>query len=168
MTRPYHVLLLTLATTVSYGAVVNWDLQGVTFSDGGTASGTFVYEATTQSILFWNIHTYPGSAFSGFAYEPSTSQALTNYNGCSIDFVATRSTSIFLCLNPSSALSAGATPELVTGSLESYPGGRRLIVSGSLSDPPPGGGDAIPEPATAFLVVPVLVAALRVARRRPA
>lgn len=47
---------------------ITWDLVGVTFSDGGTASGSFVYDATTNTYSDIDITTTAGSAFGGATY----------------------------------------------------------------------------------------------------
>jgi PEP-CTERM motif len=40
---------------------VTWDLSGVTFADGGTASGSFVYDADTNTVTSVDITTMGGS-----------------------------------------------------------------------------------------------------------
>lgn len=47
---------------------VTWDLSGVTFSDGSTASGSFVFDATTDQITDVDITTTAGTAFTGATY----------------------------------------------------------------------------------------------------
>lgn len=47
---------------------VTWNLVGVTFNDGGTASGSFVYDATTNSFSSINIVTTAGTVLGGAAY----------------------------------------------------------------------------------------------------
>jgi len=45
-----------------------WTLNGVTFSDGGTASGSFVYDATANTNSAVNITTTTGSVVTGSMY----------------------------------------------------------------------------------------------------
>ena len=45
-----------------------WTFNGVTFSDGGTASGSFVYDATTNTDSAVNITTTSGSSVTGSTY----------------------------------------------------------------------------------------------------
>lgn len=45
-----------------------WTLNGVTFSDGGTASGSFVYDATANTDSAVNITTTTGSSVTGSTY----------------------------------------------------------------------------------------------------
>lgn len=47
---------------------VTWDLVGVTFGDGGTASGSFFYDAGTNTVSDINIVTTAGTAFGGATY----------------------------------------------------------------------------------------------------
>ena len=46
-----------------------WTLNGVTFSDGGTASGSFVYDASTNTNSTVTINTTTGSTVTGSAYR---------------------------------------------------------------------------------------------------
>jgi hypothetical protein len=50
---------ISLSASASY---VQYELQGVTFSDGGNASGLFVQDADTRAILYYLIRT-GGSSF---------------------------------------------------------------------------------------------------------
>lgn len=161
------VLLLTLTSATASPIV--WDLNKVMFNDGAAASGFFVYDMTTQSFSDWDLVSSAGSVASGYTYVPGTSVAAANTGTCDIGFMADGNASQFLCLNTESALVAGAAPGLSPSSFESYPGGVRTVVSGGVTDPPPGGGDSIPEPATFGLVLigATLFSALWRVRRRP-
>lgn len=159
------LLLLSFIASVAHGAAIKWELQSVIFSDGAFGTGSFVYEAITHSFRDWKITTSVSNTFGGFVYTPTTSQAIANAEGCALNFIATASHSQFLCLNPASTLEVGATPQLLRTSIESFPGGVRVIASGSLSDPPPGGGDAVPEPATCLFTALALATIIGTARR---
>lgn len=65
-----------------------WTLQGVTFSDGGTASGWFTYDATTQQISSWNIAVSGGNTnlFPTFVYTPTLSSADRSSDGVSMRY----------------------------------------------------------------------------------
>lgn len=159
------VLFLATAATFAQASPVLWNLDGVIFSDGGAGSGDFVYEASTGTVLDWNLTTGAGGSFDGFVYTPTTSTARANVGGCAVDFIAARNTS-FLCLNPASALVAGTAPDLLSSSFEFYASGLRTVASGSLEDPPIGGGAAVPEPAPFGFVAFALALATGLYSRR--
>ena len=48
---------------------INWTLGGVSFNDGGGASGTFVTDSYTGDLLSYNIVTSAGGLQAGFAYD---------------------------------------------------------------------------------------------------
>jgi hypothetical protein len=50
---------------------VTWNLSGVTFDDGGTATGFFVYNADTNTVVSVDITTTLGTSFSGAVYTAS-------------------------------------------------------------------------------------------------
>ena len=143
-----RLCVLFMAAEVARAGPVTWDMQGVMFSDGAVASGYFVYDADTQDVTDWSVMTSTSGLFQGFFYTATTSIAVTNVGGCDVDFIAAENSSQFLCLNPASALVAGASPDLLPSSLESGMGGSRTIATGDLQDPPTGPGAAIPEPTT--------------------
>jgi hypothetical protein len=49
--------LLVLATFSAQATPLTWLLTGVTFIDGATASGSFVFDAATNTYLSWDITT---------------------------------------------------------------------------------------------------------------
>jgi hypothetical protein len=67
--RSIVALVIFAAGTVGLSATpVLWTLQGVTLTDGGTASGSFVYDADTNTYSDLNITTTTGSARAGSTY----------------------------------------------------------------------------------------------------
>jgi hypothetical protein len=60
---------LYLLSLTANAVPVVWHLDGVTFSDGGTASGSFTYDADTNSYSAIAITTTAGSARSGASYN---------------------------------------------------------------------------------------------------
>jgi hypothetical protein len=69
----------SLMVSTSNAATINWALSGVTFDDGGTASGTFSTDSTSGSVLAFNISTTAGSTLSSFVYDSSTSALAENH-----------------------------------------------------------------------------------------
>jgi len=52
-------------------SIVEWTLKNVTFSDGGTASGSFTWNSSTNAIPTWNIQVSGGSTdFPAISYSP--------------------------------------------------------------------------------------------------
>ena len=48
---------------------ITWNLIGVTFDDGGSASGSFVFDASTDTASSIHITTTAGSSFGGATYK---------------------------------------------------------------------------------------------------
>lgn len=61
------LLFLSVPRTASADDIT-WTLSGVTLSDGGTATGSFVYNADTNTISSVDIVTSSGTAFGGATY----------------------------------------------------------------------------------------------------
>ena len=62
------LVLLFCVPTIASANGIPWNLIGVTFDDGGTASGSFVYDAATNTYSSINIITAGGTAFGGATY----------------------------------------------------------------------------------------------------
>ena len=62
------LVLLFCVPSIASANGITWDLSGVTFSDGGTASGTFVYDAASNTYSSIGIITAGGPAFGGATY----------------------------------------------------------------------------------------------------
>ncbi len=67
LTLLIFLCLPSIASADSGGAT--WTLTDVTFGDGGTASGSFVYNATTNTVSSVNITTTTGLDFRGAVYD---------------------------------------------------------------------------------------------------
>jgi len=70
-----------LSVPSASASTIDWTLQGVTFGDGGTASGSFDYDADTNTYSFIDITTTSGSSFSGATYlalDPGKSSSSTS------------------------------------------------------------------------------------------
>src|SRR5258706_1162118 len=68
------VLASFLATPLLAGDV-SWSMVSATFSDGGTVTGTFIYNPDTGSMRTWNLSTSGGNTvtFPAFTYTPANS-----------------------------------------------------------------------------------------------
>ena len=62
------LLVLFCVPTSVFADGITWTLSDVTFGDGGTASGSFVYDAPTNAFSSIDITTTSGSAFGGATY----------------------------------------------------------------------------------------------------
>ena len=67
-----------LMGSVAQAAIIQWNLSGATFSDGGSLSGTFSTNSTNGALVSFDILTTGGSQQSGFHYNSSTSKILGN------------------------------------------------------------------------------------------
>ncbi|MEO1574163.1 MAG: hypothetical protein AAFU65_04300 [Pseudomonadota bacterium] len=54
---------------MAHAVAVTWVLQDVVFDDGGTAFGSFVYDADTNTFSAINVTTTDGSALAGSVYQ---------------------------------------------------------------------------------------------------
>ena len=63
------LLVLLCVPSIAAATGITWTLSGVTFDDGGTATGFFVFDATTATVLSADIvtsgGTLPGSTYTG-------------------------------------------------------------------------------------------------------
>lgn len=66
---PLLFALVVLPGSSATAAPILWTLQGVTFDDSGTASGTFSTDSATGSLLSYDIVTTAGSALPGNHYD---------------------------------------------------------------------------------------------------
>jgi hypothetical protein len=97
---------------------IDWTLVGVTFDDGGTASGTFSTDSTTGFVTAFDITTTTGFAFGGATYNTTTSYLFSNnfYSPNSFIITTDNTTVPFLNLafvNPLTAL--GVDDLVLTG-----------------------------------------------------
>jgi hypothetical protein len=65
--------VLILSPRVVAAAPHTWNLSGVVFSDGATASGTFTYDSVTLTATNWSISVTPGPNFTALTYTPANS-----------------------------------------------------------------------------------------------
>lgn len=169
--------LIMLAPAGAFAGPILWTLQGFTFDDGGTASGSFMFDAATGLYSSINITTSNGSVLSGSTYafvDPGNA----GFNGPSEIFMVASSApdltgSPFLGLiwqsnltggggtvPLSSSLNSGETKCTNSGctSINQLTG--RLLTGGSVTT----GAGTVPEPAT-FVLVGCALAAVGLKRR---
>jgi hypothetical protein len=74
--------VLVLCAGTANAVPVTWTLSGVTFTDGGTATGSFVYDADTDDLSTWSVSVAGGDTqtFPPITYDSTDSSAtyLTN------------------------------------------------------------------------------------------
>jgi PEP-CTERM motif len=112
-------------------ASIIYTFSGVTFSDGGTLSGTFTTDDTFTTLLDYDITTSPGSGI-GFHYTPATTIS-TSTSLPAIIVVETADLLNILQVTFSGGLTATGAPILI-GTFDSFeqgPDGRRDITAGS-------------------------------------
>lgn len=69
--RTGKILVVLAASAVSlsvWATPLTWSLSGVTFDDGARASGSFVYDATTNQFSAVNVTTTSGALVSGATF----------------------------------------------------------------------------------------------------
>ena len=153
------VLATTLcAANVASAAIITWTLNGVTFDDGGTASGYFDYDTVTGQANTFDIQTTAGTTLVSFHYTTSNAFAYSNlFPSNSLAWVTNGSTR-YINLAFASSLSAPGVVNLRPGDLASNFGltgswecdncsNIRDITGGSVTS------GAVPEPATWALMI---------------
>lgn len=78
--RGLGALALALCAASAAAFPVTWTLSGATFSDTGTATGSFVYDADTNTVSNWSVTVAGGDTqtFPPITYDPGTS--IGSYN----------------------------------------------------------------------------------------
>ncbi|MGH9487004.1 MAG: PEP-CTERM sorting domain-containing protein [Terriglobales bacterium] len=143
---------------------LTWQLNGVTFADGGTATGSFSYDAASNSMTAWSISTSGGDTadFPAFTFNPSNSFFLFEGYPTAAPWSYVFSTdqvysaysdeNLFFSINPAAQLTdAGGDISILTNNdpfsiefYDCYPS--RFMTAGTVS------ALATPEPATWLLL----------------
>ena len=144
--------------------VVEWTLQDLTFSDGGTGSGSFFYNADTGVYSSISITTTAGSGFPGASYttyDPTMSSPtelwLTAPGPNPFPGLA-----FFDPLFSSPLTDAGGTITLIPGN-PAVPAGEGFFFPGNttfLRDVATGAVSSVPEPSAVVLVTLTLLVVL--------
>ncbi len=142
------------ACSPAKAVLVNWSLDGVTYDDGGTASGSFQYDADTQQLGNFDISVNDGSIFSSLDYQFSGFISASNVTDLSLPNFSNRwfrlafdspltnlggNIDISLGNNSSEATCSNANCSIAT-----FPA--RLVTAGRVVGTPV--TEAVPEPLT--------------------
>ena len=174
MNRFLYLLLIAISGSASS---ITWTLQNAVFTDGGVATGSFVFDADTQTVVSYNIQTsggntanFPAFLFqNGVGYNEYASPSPGN-NFIDFETYLTNGniSGMELRLGPLNSLTdAGGTVGFSVNSMECYNcDPRRTFASGQLVAGSQGAG--VPEPASLGLigVAFAMMAAARLYRRR--
>jgi hypothetical protein len=150
--RILHIrrLLASAALVLSLGAVEAradqvFTLSGVTFDDGGTATGTLTTNDALTSLVGFDITTSPGTSI-GFHYTPATAGDPST----ALPFIVVLSTSSLdniLELTLTNLTVTGSPITLGTDdSFEQTPNARRVITGGELI-----AAGSVPEPSSLLM-----------------
>ena len=162
-------LVAAAALVVALGAVEAranhiFTLSGVTFNDGGTATGTFTTNDALNSLVSFDILTSPGTNI-GFEYTPATADS----SSTALPFILVLNTppalDHILELTFTNLTAAGAPITIGTNdSFEQSLNARRVVVSGQVVT-----ASAVPEPSSLVMGGVAALAGLGIwARRRRA
>lgn len=177
MNKKLHMagLVLALGVLVSApaeAAFVTWNLENVSFVDGASASGSFRYDAGTNTYANWNI-SVTGGVLSAYTYQPGVDfGGVGIHTNSDVDFVAfpPGSRGRYIHLNFDGILTdLGGTVNLLSGvgqwTTTSFECGNcsplRFLASGFVTT------NAVPEPA-ALALAGLGLAGLGFTRRRKA
>lgn len=130
-------------------ANIVYTFSGVTFSDGGTLTGTFTTNDTFTTLLDFDITTSPGAGI-GFTYTPATASGSPSTSLPAIIVVETASLDNILQVTFDGGLTATGAP-ITIGTFDSFEQAgtaRRDILAGSAVVAPV----TVPEPATLALL----------------
>lgn len=158
-------LLLLSLPVPAFASTIVWTLVGVTFQNGGTASGTFSTDSATGEVTSFNIKTSAGSVFQAATYDSNNSDIYAAFdNGFSANSFAIAADDLaflpivnFAFLNP--LTSTGENPLQVSFDLppaevafecsDNTCAVVRYVITGSAT----GFVEAIPEPSTWAMLI---------------
>jgi hypothetical protein len=138
-------------------SVIDWTLEGVTFDDGGTASGTFSIDSSTGDLVSYDITTTDGTTLVGTVFDPSTAPfvAYGDYGPNSFLLLTVAGTR-YITLEFLNPLTSGGTDPIIpgydpvsnTGSYEcNNCAPARFVTAGEATSLP------VPEPSTWAMMV---------------
>jgi hypothetical protein len=171
----FAVSLLSVVPLSASAGQILWTFDGATFSDGGSASGSFVFDPDLNQYSSVEITTTSGSALSGAAYDvvttglvPDAGEAL--FGTTTGDLTGTPGLALFYASELSDAggsISISSSPGFgregtcndPTCSEPTDPG--RIFSAGTIV-----GTVVTPEPSTVFLIGEALVSLAFIGRLR--
>jgi hypothetical protein len=147
--------------------VIQWNLSGVTFDDGGIAIGTFSTDSTNGQLLSYDLTTTAGTVQGGFHYTAATSTIYGNNVFNPNSFLITRTSPFaqpYLNLSFVNSLDHVGTNTLKTGG--PVTGSWECTNCGAVRGVTGGFAQAVPEPETYAMMMAGLGLLAFVARRR--
>jgi hypothetical protein len=143
----------------AHASTIDWTLSGVTFQDGGVATGTFSTDSTTGNVTAFNITTTDGSILNGAKYDSTTSEIMNNLFIAN-SFVAVFSNNLtpYIELGFVNPLTSPEVDPLVPGFTSSYSGSWECCSDNGDMREITGGAavstvSAVPEPSTWVMMV---------------
>ena len=125
----------TFAVAPVADVAVRWTLSGVTFSDGATASGSFVYDLKTNTYSHIQITTSQGTSFAGTTYTGATDIAETSTQLPALARMPAGDWANLFLYFSTGLSNAGGNVPLTNASAESYIN-RRTVSGGSVVGTP--------------------------------
>ncbi len=151
-------VLSVLAGLAAYGtasaAEITFDLSDVTFSDGGTATGSFIVDfgqSGALSLVSYDIATTMGTVLAGTTYETGAVQDAATLSSTELALRNLSSPDISSFVLPFAAISSTTTSEpIVDGAEFDFEGIRSVEEGGIVNATPP---SPVPLPASAWLML---------------
>ena len=174
---------ILILSTSAKAAVIEWDLYNVQFDDGGTAFGSFFYDADTNIFSNIDITTTTGTTFTGTYYEfmnpditpyadslhltatPGTADGTRAFNINLVSIMTNAGGAISLLTPPAPTSFEGLCSGPICNSFKPAPD-NRLVISGWVSTS--ASITPVPIPAAVWLFGSGLLGLIGVARRKKA
>jgi hypothetical protein len=145
------LLIFTLSASLAANAVpVTWTVDSLLFDDGGTGSGTFSYDADTNTYSNIDIVTTVGANFTGAHYMSLINNAVNNANSLIIMVYPLEGLS-GLELSFAASLTNYGGSITITGGRESICGQECMYPVSDLRYISSGQASAVPVPAAVWL-----------------